>query len=75
LQNKVKEGEKLESEVFGNVGCFRIGQEIQGRPLPLTTCFQTTGGYLSIAVGSDDSNHVSFKAVKDLLLVAAARRK
>jgi hypothetical protein len=74
-QGAVKEGEKFESEVSGEVGCFRIEQDIGDKPLPLTTCFQTTGGYLSLAIGSDDPSHVSFKAVKDILAVAAKRRK
>jgi hypothetical protein len=66
---------RFESQVFGTIGCFRTDLPMGGKPLPSATCFQNAGGYLALAVGSDDPKHLDFNVLVDLLKKAAAKRK
>ena len=66
---------KFDSQVFGNIGCFRTDVPMGGKPLPSATCFQNAGGYLALAVASDDPKHLDFAFLVDQLKKAAAKRR
>ena len=66
---------KFDSQVFGNIGCFRTEVPMGGQPLPSATCFQNAGGYLALAVASDDPKHLDFTVLVDLLLKKAAAKR
>jgi hypothetical protein len=64
---------------FGSVGCYtmKVAPGVLGIPKPLhgTACFQLSGGYLILTLGSEDPDQVSYDVVKRFLEKAAARRK
>jgi hypothetical protein len=72
-QQLERRGSQIKS--FSSVACFTDHIDISETRLPTTACFQTSGGYLSLSLRSEDPKHLSFAAVKQLLEKAAARRK
>lgn len=72
-QQLERRGSQIKS--FGSVACFTDHIDIGETRLPTMACFQTSDGYLSLSLRSEDPQHLSFEAVKHLLEKAAARRK
>ena len=61
-------------KTFGSIACFTDHMKMAGTQLLTTTCFQETGGYLSLSLRSRDPKHLEMDAVKRLLEKAAAQR-
>jgi len=72
---KMLEGKDCEIKNFGSVRCFTERLDMGDQKLPSTTCFQDSGGYLSLGLVSDDPKKLGFESVKPLLEKAAGRRK
>ncbi len=67
---------RFDTEISGDVGCYRVEQNVDNEDLlPVATCLQIAGGYLSLTIASDDPKLVSFEVVRELLHKAAASRK
>jgi hypothetical protein len=76
VASSMKKDKSLETKILGSVGCFKLPSELGDKPLPTTTCLLVNdGGYISLAIASDDPKQTTFDAVKALLEKAAARRK
>ena len=65
---------RWETKVFESVGCFKSEQHVGDTPLPVVSCFQSAGGYLAVAVASDDPQQASYDVVRDLLMKSMAKR-
>lgn len=63
-----------ELKTFGSVACFTDHMKTAGIPLLTTTCFQETGGYLSLSLRSRNPKYLQIDAVKRLLEKAALQR-
>ncbi|MFN8060931.1 MAG: hypothetical protein U0Q12_17370 [Vicinamibacterales bacterium] len=74
-------GRSLDTSSFGSIGCFRMvsSRDATGKNLPKpvyeTTCFQTDGGYLSLAAKSSAPALVSYDVVKAMLEKIGAGQK